>query len=90
MVSANRFDRIYEELAKKYGRSKREIKNICDSPFLMLREFYKFASKYDVTHETADERRFQILMNRFGKFGLNKAVLWQIEKKKIRESKDSI
>ena len=45
MVSANRFDRIYEELAKKYGRSKREIKNICDSPFLMLREFYKFASK---------------------------------------------
>lgn len=56
----------------------------------MLREFYKFASKYDVTHETADERRFQVLMNRFGKFGLNKAVLWQIEKKKIRESKDSI
>ena len=87
MVSANRFDRIYDLLAKKYNRPKREIKDICDAPFLMLREFYKFASKYDVSHETADERRFQILMNKFGKFVLNKAVLWQIEKKKNREKK---
>ena len=55
----------------------------------MLREFYKFASKYDVSHETADERRFQVLMNKFGKFVLNKAVLWQIEKKKNREKKIS-
>lgn len=90
MVSANRFDRIYKKLAKKYNRSERQIKNICDSPFYLLKDFYRFAFTYDVNHETGDERRFQILMNKFGKFKLNKALLWQIEKKKQRELNNSI
>lgn len=85
MVSANRFDRIYEQLAKKYGRSKRQIKDICDSPFLMIGEFYKMASKIELDENNVEENKFQILLNNFGKFKLSKRIICLIKKKKQTE-----
>lgn len=48
---------IYKQLAKKYNLSEKEIKKICDSPFLLAKEIIKGT---DFNEDVGDTLNFNI------------------------------